>query len=127
VADLVPIGRLVIRVAIRPSFRAGTEIELRDRKRLTRTEDYYLLVKHGAETWEAPIERAEVTRLVGLLQHPIPILAENGVSIDGTSYEVECGDGQTTARYHWANSTPQGWEPLAEIVATLKRLAPARR
>jgi hypothetical protein len=124
VADLVPIGRLVIRVAISPSFRAGTEIELRDRKRPTCAEDYYLLVKAGAETWEAPIERAEVTRLVGLLQQGIPILAEGKLSLDGTSYVVECGDGQSV--YRWANQTPQGWEPLAEIVATLKRLAPPR-
>jgi hypothetical protein len=66
--NFLPIGRLVIRVAVRPAFDTATEIELRDRCRPTRDEDYYLLVKHGGEEWEAPIERSEATRLVRVVQ-----------------------------------------------------------
>jgi hypothetical protein len=123
VPELLPIGRLVVRVAIRPSFATDTVVELRDRKRPTRAEDYYLVVKHGSETREAPIERTEVTRLLELLERGVAVLGRGELSLDGTGYEVECGDGQPTALYPWGNATPRGWEPLEEIVATLTRLA----
>ncbi|MBL8892741.1 MAG: hypothetical protein JNL67_22385 [Planctomycetaceae bacterium] len=50
-------------------------------------------------------------------------LTENRISLDGTSFEMQIGNGTNGILLQWQNQLPDEWRELSEIVESLNELA----
>ena len=137
-SEYQPVG--LVRVIVSPSFRpqidyaafpaAAKRVMLVRRVMPEGTQDH-----PGSTAWEgaaaasdepradvvsdrAMIDEAEFRRVCAPLRTAtIRVMPDNpSMGLDGTSFEVILGEWQTSARFRWWESVPEGWEPLDRFV-----------